>query len=103
MEQAIRHSGNLKSLVDVTNLVEVSSSPSHPIKNKPNNDNDRSGSSGDSGGDAVTTKEIDDDEEKAEMRTWKVGQAKRCLTAAEVDKMVFNPQPGWDNDVKSNL
>lgn len=101
MEQAIRHSGNLKSSVDVTNDVEVSASPSHPIK-KPKNDNDRS-SSGDSGGDAVTTCKLDDDEEKVEMRSRKVGQAKRCLTAAEVDKMVFNPQPGWDNDVKSNF
>jgi hypothetical protein len=30
-----------------------------------------------------------------------VSRGRRVLTAEEVDKMVFNPQPGWDKGITS--
>lgn len=48
-----------------------------------------------SGGDAVP------DAETIVKKTKPVVSKRRVLTVEEVDKMYFNPQPGWDKDVKS--
>lgn len=37
----------------------------------------------------------------AEKKAAPVVSKRRVLTVEEVDKMYFNPQPGWDKDLKS--
>ena len=37
----------------------------------------------------------DDDEEPLPVKS----RGRKRLTALEVDRMVFNPQPGWEDDV----
>lgn len=40
-------------------------------------------------------------EKEAPKKTAPVVSKRRVLTVEEVDKMYFNPQPGWDKDIKS--
>ena len=40
-------------------------------------------------------------EELSSQMPKKISRGKRILTVQEVDKMLFNPQPGWDNNIKN--
>lgn len=40
-------------------------------------------------------------EKEAPKKAAPVVSKRRVLTVEEVDKMYFNPQPGWDKDIKS--
>ena len=46
------------------------------------------------------TPALDDEEEEEEEEPRPVkSRGRKRLTALEVDRMVFNPQPGWEDDV----
>ena len=86
------------SLSPFNHILHVSNDASADNRNSSNHQSTEHISSSSSSASVLTQQEQQGvGMKKATSRT---NRTPRTLTAEEVDKMVFNPQPGWDKDIK---